>query len=254
MQADTFLILNSKILNSIHTIYFDLDNTLLDHTGAEEKALEMLFIENREIFGDNLPEILTQYKIINDRLWKSLAHGNLTPDQVKTQRFSELVRQFSKVNEQTADELGEKFGEDYLLFYEQHWQLISGAEELLELAKKNFKIGLLTNGFAHIAHKKIKRFSWENTFDAVVISGEVGVWKPHKEIFDHAKKMTQTPESAGILYVGDNFESDILGASSAGWKTVWFNPNGEIRQENVADCVVRNLEELIEILERNLQF
>lgn len=46
--------------------------------------------------------------------------------------------------------------------------------------------------------------------------------KPEKEIFQLAEKeFHMLPEET--LYVGDNYDNDVLGAKSANWQALWFN-------------------------------
>jgi putative hydrolase of the HAD superfamily len=58
-------------------------------------------------------------------------------------------------------------------------------------------------------------------FDAVVVSGELGWRKPHRLIFDTALQgLGVSAEQA--LFVGDNFELDVVGAARAGIAAVWY--------------------------------
>ena len=109
--------------------------------------------------------------------------------------------------------------------------------------------GLMSNGFRLQVLGKIKRFAWESTFDYVVISEEVGIMKPHRGIFDHARQLAGVAKPRHILYVGDHYESDILGASKAGWKTIWLNHYGVYKPDSAADVEVGSMTELAELFE-----
>ena len=56
-----------------------------------------------------------------------------------------------------------------------------------------------------------------------MISEEVGVAKPHRDIFEHALTIMGRPQRDNVLMVGDNPDSDILGGINAGLDTCWFN-------------------------------
>ncbi len=56
----------------------------------------------------------------------------------------------------------------------------------------------------------------------MLISQATGFQKPEKEIFQLAEKeFHMLPEET--LYVGDNYDNDVLGAKSANWQALWFN-------------------------------
>jgi FMN phosphatase YigB (HAD superfamily) len=63
---------------------------------------------------------------------------------------------------------------------------------------------------------------WCNELDAVVVSERVGVIKPHAAIFAAARAALGDPDPAAILHVGDDWAGDVVGASSAGWRTGWL--------------------------------
>lgn len=57
--------------------------------------------------------------------------------------------------------------------------------------------------------------------DAIVVSDEVGLRKPRREIFDAvAAQLALDP--AEILHVGDSLEADVGGASAVGMPTAWL--------------------------------
>ena len=77
------------------------------------------------------------------------------------------------------------------------------------------------------------------------VAGEVGAWKPDPKIFDRAMELSDTtPEK--MIYVGDNYYADILGANNAGLQPVLLDDKGVFPD---AECVViERLDELIGLL------
>jgi putative hydrolase of the HAD superfamily len=61
-----------------------------------------------------------------------------------------------------------------------------------------------------------------NYFDRIIISSDVGVKKPEQEIFLLACNLLGSVPS-NVVYVGDNYQIDIVGAAEAGLKAVWLN-------------------------------
>lgn len=72
----------------------------------------------------------------------------------------------------------------------------------------------------------LERLELEAFFDAVVFSQEVGVEKPHPEIFAAVVRALEL-EPASILHVGDRATEDVEGARAAGWQAVLLDREGE---------------------------
>jgi len=60
----------------------------------------------------------------------------------------------------------------------------------------------------------------DGVFDALVMSYQVGVRKPMREIFDHAASVAGVPPEACLLV--DDLSANCAGAVSAGWRAVEF--------------------------------
>ena len=58
--------------------------------------------------------------------------------------------------------------------------------------------------------------------ELTVISDEIGVAKPHPEIFEAALRGLGDPPRSQVIMVGDNLVADIGGAANVGLETVWL--------------------------------
>ena len=115
------------------------------------------------------------------------------------------------------------------------------------------ELGLVTNGIAEVQRAKIARLGLSRWFDAISISGELGVAKPDPAIFDHA--LSQCTSAAAIprtsvLMVGDSVGSDIRGAERAGLSSCWLRPDAtaEAPEAMTIDHQIDRLEELSAIV------
>ncbi len=63
----------------------------------------------------------------------------------------------------------------------------------------------------------------EELFDLVAIEGEVSVGKPHLAIFTQAQRQLGLP-STQILFVGNSWAHDVLGALNVGWVLAHTQP------------------------------
>ncbi|MGF2942431.1 HAD family hydrolase [Enterococcus xiangfangensis] len=85
-------------------------------------------------------------------------------------------------------------------------------------------IGIITNGPVNRQTDKINALQLTNWIDQenIIISDGVQIQKPDPGIFRLMEaKLNLTPDS--LLYVGDSFDNDVLGAKAAGWSVWWFN-------------------------------
>ncbi len=236
-------------LEAIKVIYFDIDNTLVDHSGAENRAIGLFFEQfANEFTNTTIEKFESHYKIINQQLWHKLAHRELTVEQVRTQRFVSMLQKFSNRSNETIDDIAQKMGVRYLENYGLFWELFDGASEVIEAASRIASLGLLSNGFREQVLGKVSQFKWNDTFKHIVISEEVGVMKPHREIFDHALSVTGYENPQAMLYIGDHYESDIIGAAGVGWQTVWVNLHNESKTNNVADAEIPSIKDCVKLL------
>ncbi|HET6527892.1 MAG TPA: HAD-IA family hydrolase [Balneolaceae bacterium] len=223
-------------------IYFDLDDTLLDHKTAERAALGDVH-GNFSIFNNIVSEALAEvYHEVNVEQWLLYSRGDVNREELQRNRFEMTLQQLSLDAAQY-----EKVGNYYLQCYQNHWQWINGAESMYLRVLQKFPAGLLTNGFAETQRLKFEKFGLHKSATHTVISEEVGVLKPDPKVFQHATELAGV-EPDEILYVGDSYSSDIEGGANFGWNTAWFTDNGNCQQYEKADFVFSDCKDLCKFL------
>ncbi len=109
------------------------------------------------------------------------------------------------------------------------YPLYPDADELLVRLRSRYKLGIVTNGVAGLQRRKLDGSGLLHWFDAVAISGEVGIGKPERGIFERIAAELGVPFETCVM-VGDNAERDVQGGINAGMRTVWvdrrFKPRG----------------------------
>lgn len=142
---------------------------------------------------------------------------------------------------------------DYSAFIYKHFAVTAvpfpGTIPMLErLHGMGLKTGLITNGNHALQYAKIGILGLEPHFDEIIATGDYGIHKPDRAIFDVMReKMGFSPEE--IVYVGDNPVNDIEGARSAGWKTVWMKSTGWWKDGIApADREVNTVNEVISVI------
>jgi len=201
----------------IQFVYFDVDDTLLDHRHAEKQALNALIARYPTAFDGISPQTVHEaYHRYNVHLWQQYAQGKISKETLRFERFRHFREQFS------IPEAVETLIQYYMQAYSNHWKWTQGAKEAFLLIANHWPTGLLTNGFAEVQRAKLQRFpELQQHTRSIVISEEVGVMKPHPDIFTYATEQARVPPE-NILYVGDSFTSDVQGGQQAGWQIGWF--------------------------------
>lgn len=96
---------------------------------------------------------------------------------------------------------------------------VAGAADLLLELRRQYRVGLLTDGPVRAQRGKLARLGWEDYFDAVVVTGALQAGKPDQRAFDAiVEELGIAPEAT--VFVGDHPEADIQGAKEAGMVAV----------------------------------
>jgi FMN phosphatase YigB (HAD superfamily) len=83
-------------------------------------------------------------------------------------------------------------------------------------------------------------------FEFSLAAGEVDSYKPNPEVFVHGLKRANLAAHE-VVYVGDNYFADVVGARRAGLIPVLYDPNSIFPE---ADCItIRSFDELKSVIE-----
>jgi len=206
----------------ISFVYFDLDDTLLDHRGAEKKALLELHQTVPELKLFETPEQLQSvYHTINTKVWVQYSDAEIDKATARVLRFSRLLREIDITDEALSSDLGQR----YLDTYAEHWSWKTGARDAFVRIADRLDVGILTNGFAEVQRQKIEQFSELGHHASCTVIGEdTGFMKPDIRIFEFATQKAGV-NAEEILYVGDSLRSDVRGGQNAGWNVAWLADN-----------------------------
>ena len=147
-----------------------------------------------------------------------------------------------------ADEHGyaaDRVEEGFEVFWKQRniVELFDHTHEMLDHVSSHYRVGAVTNGNADIDHIGIGHY-----FDFFLKSSEVGVSKPHPEIFSEALRHAQCLPRE-VVHVGDDPVNDVEGAKRVGMRTVWVNVlDREYAGEHQPDATITRLDQLPDTL------
>lgn len=220
-------------------VLFDADDTLF-HFDAFT-GLQRLFSSFDVLFtGDDY----AQYQTINQTLWDLYQQGKIGADDVKKGRFEAWGQRLQR----EPDELNTAFLEKMLDVSVP----LEGSHDLLISLAGHSKLGIITNGFTQLQESRLLQTGFNQHFELVVVSEEVGFAKPHKAIFDYALSKMGQPLRESVLMVGDNPFTDILGGLNAGFDTCWLNVHKKPRPSDIEPHYeVASLKELQSLILKN---
>lgn len=96
---------------------------------------------------------------------------------------------------------------------------------LSRLVERGYRLGVISNSNGRLtAH--LQRVGLASFFQVIVDSAEVGVEKPHPEIFRIALARAGSAAPEEALHIGDVYAIDVLGAAGAGMNALLLDPTG----------------------------
>ncbi len=226
----------------ITTVFFDLDETLLDFHSAETSAIR------RTLIRLNIPpaeETIARYSAINKSQWELLERGELTRPQVLCRRFELLFQELG------VERSGQEAHEIYRDLLREGHDFIPGAREMLDTLQGHYAMYLVSNGNAYTQDQRLKDADLNRYFEKVFISERVGYDKPDRRFFERCFAEIPGFSKEEAIMVGDSLTSDIQGGRNAGIRTCWFNPAGKPADPAIpADYEISELAQLPPLLGR----
>ena len=191
----------------LKNIFLDLDDTILNFTAGEAKALSQTL---REAGIEPTEAILDRYHIINTAHWELLEEGRLTRDEVLVQRFEQLFRELG------VNHSGKAISERYEVLLSCQHDFMPGAEQLLKDLSSRYDLYLASNGAAAVQNPRLDDAGLRPYFKGIFISEEMGADKPSKAFFDACFAAIPGFRLEETVMVGDSLTSDIRGGRDAG--------------------------------------
>jgi putative hydrolase of the HAD superfamily len=106
---------------------------------------------------------------------------------------------------------------------------------------------MITNGSAAGQRGKIKRFGLAPYFESILVEGEFGLGKPHREVYETVLGALAC-DGAKAWSVGDNLEWDVGAPQALGVYGIWVDAAGaDLPEGSVVkpDRTVRSIRELL---------
>ncbi|XP_044013307.1 N-acylneuraminate-9-phosphatase isoform X1 [Aphidius gifuensis] len=199
----------------ITTIFFDLDNTLIETRKGDNLACKKLTEELMQLYqvdSDTSTKITSTY----------LKQFRKCPDNSAYDLDTWRTTLWSKALGDKYSYLSKKIYERWLYLRYHYLGLTIETKNMLIELRKKYLIGLISNGPSKAQWEKINQLNLSNYFDVILVSGDLPWEKPEPKIFYEACRLIGSLPHNCIM-VGDKLETDILGGIEAGLAgTVWL--------------------------------
>lgn len=200
-------------------LMLDLDNTIVDRTGAVRH------------WAHGLVESLGRPPV--DTEWILAADGEGTEDR---EVLAAMIRDRFELKDPVYESVLAVLQGGFVSHIETYPGVV---EALMSVRQSGWTIVVVTNGPEWQQTAKLRHAGLTDHIDGAVVSGAIGVAKPDTAIFEAAAAQVSL-SLAGAWMIGDSAHADIRGAHNAGIRSVWLHrertwPIGEFEPTLTAD-------------------
>lgn len=198
-------------------IFLDLDDTLLDHSGAADRAARLF----GERFHAAIPDydasrFASRWHAASARHMEDFLAGRIDFQEQRRRRLRTIFRN-DALTAHGADAL---FGV-YLKFYESAWKPFPDVVPFLE-AHAACGLGVISNGAHAQQLRKLERLGIRRYFACVITPESFGCAKPDPRMFRRACELSGI-EPRSACHIGDDLDNDARAAAAAGLRGIWIH-------------------------------
>ncbi|RRO16353.1 HAD family hydrolase [Saccharopolyspora rhizosphaerae] len=218
-------------------VCLDIDDTLLDSQSAARSSL-------KELLGTD--RAWPVWQRTTDRYYARFVSGQLPFDVMCVERTRAF---FAAFGENIDHAEARRREERRMAAMQRAWCLFDDVAASLDwMCASGLRLAAVTNAPGDYQRTKLAAVGLADTFDAVVISGEIGVAKPDPRIFHTAcDHLGLQPHE--VAHVGDRLTTDAQGATRAGLRGIWLNRDQVPAPRDSADDRVPTITGLAELPE-----
>lgn len=231
----------------MYTIAFDLDDTLYE----KSQPLKKVFLELECSENTSFNYFHKLFQVNSDIAFEKVRKGKWTLKESHIFRVKETLKQLDIF-------IDEEAAQSFQTLYEKNQQQIELSPFILDiiqfLQKKRIQTIIITNGPVDHQRNKVKNLGLDNYFDLeeIIVSAEEGVAKPNEQIFKIAENRFNLNKHK-TWYIGDDYANDIIGATHAGWHSIWLNTENVKKDKNIATKTVTSTLQLKQLLYETFQ-
>jgi HAD superfamily hydrolase (TIGR01549 family) len=205
----------------LKAVFFDVGGTLWDANACALHVLEIVLPKFMPpLPEDSTAEIIQRFNAVFLDMPRRQHLRDRRPFS-RVRRFEALLGSYGVRRRDKAHEMSRTFDAVRRMCIRQF--LEPDTHRLLgELKRRGLQTGVIVNGSPAAQRHLLQSLGLEPCLEHVVLGEVEGYSKPDRRLFLRALELAGVaPEEAA--YVGDSPITDVLGASRAGMRSVWFN-------------------------------
>ena len=191
--------------SKIEAAIFDVDGTLYPNYKMYLTSI-LFFIMH--------PVIAAAFNKMRRKVRKIKYSGNFKEIQINI-----FAKEIGKTEQEAAGIMEKYIYGQFISMFKWIKPFKTIKEMIINLKNKGIKVGIISD---FPVGQKLSYLGLDNYWDIICSADEIGALKPRPESFQLvASKLGIAPEK--IIYVGNHYQYDIIGANNAGMKTAHFS-------------------------------
>jgi putative hydrolase of the HAD superfamily len=215
--------------SGVDVVFFDIDDTLYDQARPFAYAVRRVC---GDIPGATDAALYDASRRHSGPIFAAFSAGRTPTTEEYALRMQQTLADFGvSINHETAVEAQRVYADESGVAMSLSPAVASCLDACR--ARACLGVGVISNGREGLQAEKLEILGisqWVSS-DAVFVSQAVGLAKPDPALFEYAcGRLCTTP--ARCVYVGDAWDTDVVGARAAGMPCVWLNRRGRARPQD----------------------
>lgn len=216
-----------RTAGAVRGVLFDVDDTLVDTTTAFAAALGEAFGTLTDLSDERHEDVVRIWRADAGGHYRRYVAGEVDMPTQRRARVQEITRHLGL--EDLDDGGFAAFEDAYIAAFAATWVLFDDAHACVAAAvEAGLGVGVVTNAPGEMQRAKIAAVGLADLLTTLVAVDSIGVGKPDPRVFHEGCRLIGT-EPAETIYIGDELDTDALGAAEAGLRGVWLDRPGRRR-------------------------
>lgn len=212
-------------MRPIRAIWFDLDDTLYDHTYSVCRGLDAIRRTYPTLAERTVEEMAVLYNDAINAVYGEYLSGEIDFREMRRRKLK-LFYEAAGVDDNAAPSM-DQFHRIYDEAYGSHRRATPGSLALLDRCReRGIALAVVTNGTQTAQEDKLRAIGLEWMIPNLLTAERAGTAKPDPRIYEWA--LAQTGQVASdVLMAGDSLENDVGAALRCGLSAVLYAPGAK---------------------------
>jgi putative hydrolase of the HAD superfamily len=214
-------------MREIKAVWFDLDDTLYDHTYSVCRGMDAVRAQYASLADRDSEELASIYNRALNIVYPAHVRGEIDFREMRRRKLK-LFYPFAGLSESQIPPVDE-FHRIYDEAYCRHRRAVPGSIEVLrQLGNEGMALAILTNSKQSVQEEKLRIIGLDWMIPNLLTAERAGFTKPDPRLYRWALEQTGQ-RAADVLMVGDSLENDVEAALRCGLNAVLYNPSATQR-------------------------